>query len=95
MAGIQAAAGQGVGEDGSTGAAGVAMTGPAAAAAGLSRASLSSIRSLRSFDMNSTEDGGRWSFDVQLHVIINPRRMREDYGSRSVCVCVSVCLLPR
>ena len=67
-AGIQAAAGQGVGEDGSTGAAGVAMTGPAAAAAlaGLSRASLSSTRSLRSFDMNTTEDGGWWSFNVHV-----------------------------
>ena len=29
--------------------------------------------------------------------IINPRRMREGYGSLFVCVCVSVsvCLLPR
>ena len=25
------------------------------------------------------------------HEIINPRRMREGYGSRFVCVCVSVC----
>ena len=24
--------------------------------------------------------------------LINPRHMREGYGSRSVCVCVSVCL---
>ena len=24
--------------------------------------------------------------------IVYPRRMREGYGSRSVCVCVSVCL---
>ena len=62
--GIQAAAGQGVGEDGSTGAAAVAMTGPAPAAAGLSRTSISSTRSLRSFDMNSTEDSGKWLFDV-------------------------------
>ena len=23
--------------------------------------------------------------------LINPRRMRKGYGSRSVCVCVSVC----
>ena len=29
--------------------------------------------------------------------IVNPRRMHEGYGSRSVCVCVclSVCLLTR
>ena len=27
-----------------------------------------------------------------MHDIINPRRMREGYGSRSVCVCVCVCL---
>ena len=26
---------------------------------------------------------------------INPRRMREGYGSRSVCECVCVCLLSR
>ena len=26
--------------------------------------------------------------------LINPRCMREDYGSRSVCECVCVCLLP-
>ena len=26
--------------------------------------------------------------------IFNPRRMREGYGSRSVCVCECVCLLP-
>ena len=25
-------------------------------------------------------------------VVINPRRMRDGYGSRSVCVCLSVCL---
>ena len=24
--------------------------------------------------------------------VINPRRMREGYGSRSVCVCVCVCV---
>ena len=31
---------------------------------------------------------------MHVDVIINPRRMREGYGSRSVCVCmcVSVCL---
>ena len=28
----------------------------------------------------------------EIKNIINPRRMREGYGSRSVCVCVSVCL---
>ena len=68
--GIQAAAGQGVGEDGSTGAAAwVAMTGPAPAAAGLSRASISSTKSLRSFYVNSTEDSGRWSFDVQSRTL--------------------------
>ena len=27
-------------------------------------------------------------------VFINPRRMREGYGSLFVCVCLSVCLLP-
>jgi hypothetical protein len=34
---------------------------------------------------------------IQACTIINPRRVREGYGSRSVCVCVcvSVCLLPR
>ena len=25
------------------------------------------------------------------HNLVNPRRMREGYGSRSVCVCLSVC----
>jgi hypothetical protein len=68
-AGIQAAAGS-VGEDGSTGAAAVAMTGPAAAAAGLSRASISSTRSIKSFDMNSTEDGGGWSFSMVSFMLL-------------------------
>ena len=25
-------------------------------------------------------------------IVINPRRMREGYGSRSVCVCVCLCV---
>ena len=29
---------------------------------------------------------------VMYMYFVNPRRMREGYGSRSVCVCVSVCL---
>ena len=28
-------------------------------------------------------------------VLFNPQRMHEGYDSRSVCVCLSVCLLPR
>ena len=30
---------------------------------------------------------------IKCDQIINPQRMREGYGS--LCVCVSVCLLPR
>ena len=69
--GIQSTAG-GVGEDGSTGAAAVAMTGPVSAT-GLSRASVSSVRTLRSFDMNSTEDSGRWSFGIQMYMYMQYR----------------------
>ena len=36
----------------------------------------------------STTNGLRYAL-----ALINPRRMREGYGSRSVCL--SVCLLPR
>ena len=25
-----------------------------------------------------------------MHARVNPRRMREDYGSRSLCLCVSI-----
>ena len=32
---------------------------------------------------------------VSVAPIINPRRMREGYGSLFACVCVCVCLLPR
>ena len=32
--------------------------------------------------------------DYMPCLLINPRRMREGYGSRLVCVCVCVCLLP-
>ena len=32
------------------------------------------------------------SISVIMHCIINPRRMREGYGSRSVCVRACVCV---
>ena len=34
----------------------------------------------------------RTSTVLQNCLIFNPRRMREGYGSRSVCVCVCVCV---
>ena len=41
--------------------------------------------------------GGGGGIDTQIWVvfIINPRRMREGYGSRSVCKWVSVCVCYR
>ena len=33
-------------------------------------------------------------FYVPISMIINPRRMREGYGSHPVCVCVCVCVSP-
>ena len=37
---------------------------------------------------NNTNHG--MVYDISTTFIINPRRMREGYGSRSVCVCVCV-----
>ena len=31
--------------------------------------------------------------DMWLRALVNPRRMREGYGSRSVCVCLSAITL--
>ena len=38
---------------------------------------------------NYTDHNGSAAVHLELH-IINPRRMREGYGSRSVCVSVTV-----
>ena len=38
------------------------------------------------------QSGAFWAQNLILWLLINPRRMREGYGSRSVCVYVCVCV---
>ena len=43
------------------------------------------------FDDPETFNPERFAKESARQVVINPWRMREGYGSRSVCVCVCVC----